>query len=203
MGLYIGEKEENYAFRAGHWLQHFLDMEALAHCKRLSVRHNNLTSLPTKGFRCPELVSLLIGFNEDLVEIPEGFFLNFPSVKVLDLRRTGLKSLPTSFFFNLPSLKVLDLRRTALKSLPTSFWQLIHLEFLDLSWTLIENILSKIGNLVHLQFLYLIQCTSLMSLPSEIGKLTNLKYLDVRCCENLIPFPHDIEVPLNCTIVEI
>lgn len=178
MGIYIGEKEENYAFRAGHRLQRFPDMEACADCTRISLRNNNITSLPTNEFRCPKLVSLMLGENIYLREIPQGFFLNFINLKVLDL-----SLLP-------------------LKSLPASLWQLIHLEFLDLGNTQIQSIPEDIGNLVHLQFLSIYNCAALIPLPGEIGKLPNLKHLDIRCCYRLVPLPHDIKVLLKCKIIE-
>lgn len=155
MGIYIGEKEDNYVFRAGQRLRHFPDMEALADCKRLTVRNNNITTLPTQEFRCPKLVSLLLGGNRGLTRIPEDFFLSFTSLRVLDLQ-------------GLP-----------LTSLPASLWRLIHLEFLDLSKSKIENISRGIGDLVHLQNLSLSNCVYLTSLLFGRENLRNLRYLDI------------------------
>jgi disease resistance protein RPS2 len=167
MAICLGENEENCVFRASQRLRHFPDIENQAVCKRLSVYDNNITSLPTKELRCPKLVSLFLGKNEELKEIPEGFFLNFTSLRVLEL------SIPV-------------------KSLPTSLWQLTHLEFLNLSWTEIEDISEDIGNLSSLQFLYLGYCRNLKALPSQVADLENMQYLYIKGCYNLREIPDEI-----------
>lgn len=171
MAICVGENEENCLFMAGRQLQHFPAIQSHEICKRLSVYDNNLKSLPAKELRFPKLVSLFLGKNEELREIPEGFLLGFPSLRVLEL------GIPV-------------------KSLPASLWQLIHLEFLDLSWTEIEDIPEDIVNLSRLQFLYLGYCRNLASLPSQLGDLENLKYIYIKGSTNLREIPEEI----ICTI---
>ena len=83
MAIYIGENEENCVLRAGQSLKHFPDIPASDNCRRISVMGNDIKSLPAE-LRCPNLVSLLMGVNEGLKEIPEAFFIN-PSLRVLDI----------------------------------------------------------------------------------------------------------------------
>lgn len=172
MAICVAENEENCVFRASQRLQHFPDIQNHAVCRRLSVYDNNITSLPTTDLRYPKLVSLFLGKNEDLKEIPAGFFLNFTSLRVLEL------SIP-------------------IKALPTSLWQLIHLEFLNLSWTEIEDIPEDISNLSSLQFLYLGYCRNLKSLPSQLGDLENMKYLYLKGCYNLRELPDEIDCKIE------
>lgn len=171
MAICLGENEENCVFMAGRQLQYFPHIQNHEDCKRLSVYDNNLKSLPTKELRCPKLVSLFLGKNEELKEIPERFLLGFTSLRVLEL------GIPV-------------------KSLPASLWKLIHLVFLDLSWTEIEDVPEDIVNLSHLQFLYLGYCRNLVSLPYQLGDLENLKYLYLKGSYNLREIPEEI----NCNI---
>ena len=96
----IGE-EENCVFRAAQSIGHFPHIEVPHDCKRISVRHNSIRSESL-----PELVSLALGENRDMGKIPDGFFLNFTSLRVLEL--SGID---------------------ALKSLPPSLWQLTQLQY--------------------------------------------------------------------------
>jgi Leucine-rich repeat (LRR) protein len=131
MAIYIGENEENCVLRAGQSLQHFPDIPASDNCRRISVMGNDIKSLPAKELRCPNLVSLAMGENMGLKEIPEAFFLN------------------------LTSLRVLAINGISMQSLRLSLWQLTLLEYLSLGFTEIEDISEEIGNLSYLQFLYL------------------------------------------------
>ena len=70
MAIYIGENEENCVLRAGQSLQHFPNIPASHNCKRISVCANDITLLPAKDLRCPKLVSLSLGRNSYLKEIP-------------------------------------------------------------------------------------------------------------------------------------
>lgn len=83
LAIRIGE-EENCVFRAGQSLGHFPHIEVPHDCKRISVRHNSIRSESLPELGCPKLVSLAMGENRDMTEIPDGFFLNFTSLKVLD-----------------------------------------------------------------------------------------------------------------------
>ena len=151
MEIYMRENEENCVFRAGQSLQHFPDIPGLDNCKRISVMGIDIKSLSAKELRCPKLVSLLMAANKGLKEIPEAFFLN------------------------LTSLRVLAIDDLSMQSLPSSLWQLTRLEWLYLAFSEIEDISEEIGNLSYLQFLYLNYCKNLKSFSSRIGELKNLK----------------------------
>ena len=165
--------------RAGQSLGHFPHIEVPHDCKRISVRHNSIRSESLPELGCPKLVSLALGDNRDMGKIPDGFFLNFTSLKVLEL-----SWIP------------------ALKSLPPSLWQLTQLEFLDLSGTMMESIPVGIGNLFRLQFLSFCNCYLLKSLPCEIGKLEKLKYLDLQGLCYLEFIPKEIKMLSKCKILE-
>jgi hypothetical protein len=176
MAIYIGENEENCVLRACQNLQHFPDIPASDNCRRISVLGNDIKSLPAKELKCPKLVSLLMGGNKGLKEIPEAFFLN------------------------LTSLRVLDIDGTSMRSLPSSLWQLTRLEWLSLAFSEVEDISEEIGSLSYLQFLYLNSCKNLKSLPNRIEELKNMKYLSLQGCDS-VAIPDDIRKLPGCEIV--
>jgi disease resistance protein RPS2 len=96
MEIYIGENEENCVLRACQSLQHFPDIPSSDNCRRISVFNNDIKSLSAKELRCPKLVSLLMGENKGLKEIPEAFFLNLTSLRVLAINDISMQSLPSS-----------------------------------------------------------------------------------------------------------
>ena len=97
MAIYIGENEENCVLRASQSLQHFPDIPASDNCRRISVSCNDIKSLPTE-LRCPNLVSLFMGENMGLKEIPEAFFLNLTSLRVLNISDISIQSFPSSLW---------------------------------------------------------------------------------------------------------
>lgn len=177
MAIYIGENEENCVMRAGQSLQHFPDIKDPHNCKRISVSGNDFTSLSAAELKCPKLVCLLLERNYQLKDIPQAFFLNFPS------------------------LRVLDLFEISMKSLPTSLWQLTQLEWLTLDLSEINEISEDIGNLSHLQFLRLWHCQKLKSLPSQMGELKNLKHLEMWPCPPTLVTDNLRRKLPNCKIV--
>jgi len=120
MAIYIGENEENCVLRAGQSLQHFPDIPGSDNCRRISVMGNDIKSLPAKELRGPNLVSLAMGENMGLKEIPEAFFLN------------------------LTSLRLLAIHGISVQSLPSSLWQLTRLEWLSLDFSVAEDISEDI-----------------------------------------------------------
>lgn len=177
MAMQVGAGE-NWSCMAGKRLQHFPVTEIKFDCKRISVYGNNITSLPSTGLKCPNLVTLILTQNRELKEVPE------------------------SFLIDLPSLRVLDLSHTQVKSVPTSLWQLRELRSLNLSYTQIEILSEAIRNLSNLQFFYLVNCTNLRSLPSQIGELRNLVCLDLWNSPHLKEIPPEIRSLSNCKIVQ-
>ncbi|KAG5520689.1 hypothetical protein RHGRI_033317 [Rhododendron griersonianum] len=96
---------------------------------RISFINHDLRSLPESP-DCPELLTLLLQGNENLEVIPETFFNNMPSLRVLDLSRTHIKSLPTSIskLDGLRELVLLDCEN--LEALPKEISALKELEVL-------------------------------------------------------------------------
>ncbi|KAF7123373.1 hypothetical protein RHSIM_Rhsim12G0032100 [Rhododendron simsii] len=96
---------------------------------RISFMNHDLRSLPESP-DCPELLTLLLQGNGNLEVIPETFFNNMPSLRVLDLSRTRIKSLPTSIskLDGLRELVLLDCEN--LEALPKEISALKELEVL-------------------------------------------------------------------------
>lgn len=171
-------KEEQHFAGISH-LTIFPGTEIEQDCKRISYYGNNILSLPPNELKYPKLVSLILGANKRLEEVPPQFLVNFTC------------------------LRVLDLSRTAIKSLPTTLWQLIQLEYLDLSCTEIEDISENINNLCRLQFLNLSQCSKLKSLPQAICNLSELQFLDLSGCSKLHSVPSQIHEIKNLKYLRI
>jgi len=166
LAIHIAAKER-YLFGASHHTI-FPETQIEEDCKRIALYGSNIRSLPPKKLKLPELVSLILGANKGLEEIPRQFLVNFTC------------------------LRVLDLSRTAIKSLPKALWQLIQLEYLDLSCTKIKDISENINNLCRLQFLNLSRCSKLKSLPQAICNLSELQFLDLFGCTSLDSVPSKI-----------
>lgn len=163
--IYIGQKEENWLFSAGPHLQSFPIEEETRDCKRISIFGSNARDLPM-DFNCPNLVSLWLMVNERLSKVPEGFLLNLPCLRVLELSHCQTSSLPSSVG-QLGQLEFLSLERCYyLNGLPDSICNLSRLQTLNLQW-----------------------CRSLHSLPSGIGELKRLKNLKLKGCDSLVTIP--------------
>ena len=94
-------------------------------------------------------------------------------------RNYKLRVIPPSFFDYMPTLQMLNLSRTGIKSLPDSRFQLVSLERLFLNGCHRLMMLSpKVGDLEKLEVLDL-EGAKIMNLPKEIKKLTNLICLEV------------------------
>ncbi|KAF7124073.1 hypothetical protein RHSIM_Rhsim12G0032500 [Rhododendron simsii] len=104
---------------------------------RISFMNRDLRSLPESP-NCPKLLTLLLQGNENLEVIPETFFNNMPSLQVLDLSRTRIKSLPTSIskLNGLRELVLLDCED--LEALPKEISALKELEVLYVGRSILE-----------------------------------------------------------------
>lgn len=132
MAIHIGQGEEKCLFLSGQHLQHFPSEEETSDRKRISVSYNEISVLPTDLKECPTLVTLLLGGNRKLEEIPDRFWVSFMSLKVLDLSHTSIKALLTSVG-ELRQLEFLNLKGCKeLTVLPDSICNLSHLQFLNL-----------------------------------------------------------------------
>eukprot|EP00253_Pinus_taeda_P007318 PITA_07318 len=168
----VNSRETSYlmdlGFRTRQNLQKFPGAEkGINNCKRIALGHNNISVLPT-DFRCPNLLTLMLQYNQSLREVPDGFLIN------------------------LTSLRVLDLSGTKIESLPMSLWHLTQLEYLGLDETLIKDLPEDICSLSQLQFLHLYGCRQLESLPCTMGQLENLRTLNLTRCCRLTGIPREI-----------
>lgn len=112
---------------------------------------NKFTRVPEK-LSCPQLVMLSLQSNINLTTIPESFD-GMPSLQVLNLSNTGIKSLPTTLF-RLCKLQALILRDCLdLVEIPPQIGDLEHLEVLDLQGTEINRLPNEVGNLSLLKLL--------------------------------------------------
>ena len=124
------------------------------HAKEIYLMDNELSVMPENP-RCLNLSALFLPRNYKLRVIPPSFFDYMPTLQILNLSRTGIKSLPDSLF------------------------QLVSLERLFLNGCHRLMMLSpKVGDLEKLEVLDL-EGAKIMNLPKEIKKLTNLICLEV------------------------
>lgn len=82
-----------------------------------------------------------------------------------------------NMFLNFTSLRVLDLNKSLITEFPSSISKLKHLRYLDLSSTMIEVLHDSISDLYNLQTLKLRDCRYLEELPKETRKMINLRHL--------------------------
>ncbi|KAK2993058.1 hypothetical protein RJ640_024932 [Escallonia rubra] len=117
----------------------------------ISLIDNELQSLPDQP-GCSILSTLFLQKNTKLSKIPQSFFKDMQSLRVLDLYYTGIESLPSSMS-KLLNLKVLYLNDCkALMELPSIIFE--HLEVLDIRGSGIKSIpahIEKFGYLKHLR----------------------------------------------------
>jgi Leucine-rich repeat (LRR) protein len=146
--------KELYLYRAGQYLEEFpQEWEVVLKAQRLSLRFNNLTRLPERRICAPELLSLLLGWNQ-IVSLPGSFLRSFQKLRVLDLSGGN-------FWY-----------------LPEELGDLKHLVWLDLSVCKnLETLPDAVRKLHVLKHLNLRDCTSLKYLPSGIVGLTSLEDL--------------------------
>nr|XP_023916930.1 disease resistance protein At4g27190-like [Quercus suber] len=122
--------------------------------REIYLMDNELSDLPENP-RCPNLSALFLPRNYKLRMIPQPFFNFMPSLQILNLSRTGIKSLPDSL------IRLVSLKRLFLN---------------DCHRLMILS--PKIGDLKQLEVLDL-EGANIMDLPKEIKNLTNLTCLEV------------------------
>ncbi|GLU05975.1 hypothetical protein SLE2022_230470 [Rubroshorea leprosula] len=150
--------------------------------KKLSLMANDILKVPLSlSPKCSTLSTLILSSNSNLSEIPESFFGEMLTLKVLDLSSTAIETLPNSIseLKNLSTLRLQLCKK--LKYLP-SLANLRGLKKLDLHKAGIEVVPQGMGMLISLEYLDLLFCPNLKEIP--IGLLLNLsslQYLAV-CC---------------------
>ncbi|PSS24003.1 Disease resistance protein [Actinidia chinensis var. chinensis] len=118
----------------------------------IALMKNEFSSLPTKP-NCPNLRFLFLQNNRFLRTISDSFFDDMPSLEVLDLSKTRVRSLPASLF-KLTGLQALFVRDcNSLDELPPEVGNLEQIKVLDLWGTEVYNLPDEIAKLKHLRSL--------------------------------------------------
>ncbi|GLU05974.1 hypothetical protein SLE2022_230460 [Rubroshorea leprosula] len=150
--------------------------------KKLSLMENNILKVPLSlSPKCLTLSTLILSSNPNLSEIPESFFGEMLTLKVLDLSGTAIETLPNSIseLKNLSTLRLQLCKK--LKYLP-SLANLKGLKKLDLHRAGIEVLPQGMEMLISLEYLDLLFCPNLKGIPTGILlNLSSLQYLAV-CC---------------------
>ncbi|XP_030948976.1 disease resistance protein At4g27190-like [Quercus lobata] len=153
--------------------------------KMIFLMDNELSNLPERP-SCPKLLALFLQRNHQLRVIPSSFFDLMPSLTILNLSKTRIKSLPKSLF-KLMSLEALILRNCErLAQLPSEVGSLGRLEVLDLQGTEIEKLpdeISELASLRHLKvsFYGSVNQSECVRLPHELvphGIISSLSELE-------------------------
>lgn len=179
----VAEEEENFYCRVGRDLTALNEHEISERTWTVFMSGNKLTSL-SESFRAPQVRSLVMMFNKDFTVIPKRVMGSMVSLKVLNLRRTSLKSLPDSVGC-LKQLVWMDLSYTPIKTLPQSFTNLVNLEILSLNGSSITELPYGLHKLASLKFLDLMYCKDLQYVPCSISNMTSLQSLQMMYCDSL------------------
>ncbi|KAM5573635.1 hypothetical protein ABKV19_013265 [Rosa sericea] len=146
------EDEDGFLVKAGCGLKIWPCRLGEGHTA-ISLMKNDIRELPEE-LVCPKLQILLLQENDDLDQIPDTFFENTSSLRVVDLSYTSVSSLSKSFI-HLSNLQGL---------------------YLDSCQNISD--ISVLKNLKKLEILSMKEYP-LKELSTEIGNLTNLRVLDV------------------------
>ncbi|PWA36861.1 hypothetical protein CTI12_AA595830 [Artemisia annua] len=157
--------------------------------REIHLTNNILSELPDNP-KCPILVYLFLHSNQDLMDVPITFFDNMPSLQVLDLSSTSLKSLPSSIS-KLTTLRKLFVRNCDLMmELPPEIGSLKHLKVVDSEGTQLIYLPEQVGSLTKLECLkfslynfpdkYKRSNQNVQIIPAaELSKLVHLKELSI------------------------
>ncbi|XVF35062.1 hypothetical protein REPUB_Repub18cG0112500 [Reevesia pubescens] len=123
--------------------------------QRISLLDNGITGLKEVPM-CPNLLTLLLQWNN------------------------GLNRIPDDFFQSMSALRVLDLSFTSIRKVPLSINQLSELRHLNLAATKITTLPKELGSLAKLNHLNLLRTYSLQTIPHEaISGLSELVVLNL------------------------
>ncbi|KAK6930488.1 NB-ARC [Dillenia turbinata] len=141
-----------FLLRAGAGLVEPPSNEDWQFSKMIFLMDNELSTLPEIPL-CRNLLALFLQRNYRLRSLPPSLFECMPSLQVVNLSKTKIKTLPSSMF-RLKNLQVLILRDCEhLFTLPPEIEGLEHLKLLDLHGTKISSLPDQIGKLRSLNHL--------------------------------------------------
>ncbi|KAL0425728.1 UNVERIFIED_CONTAM: Disease resistance protein [Sesamum radiatum] len=141
--------------------------------------NNQIRELPNAVRGCPTVSTLLLQWNQELEEIPDGFLAAFMSLKILDLSGCYIKSLPSCLDRHVELRALVLVNCSSLETLP-SLWGLAKLQVLVCSGTGISTLPQGMGKLTSLRHLDLSFNLNLEAIPAEVMPgLSKLEYLDM------------------------
>ncbi|XP_044485059.1 probable disease resistance protein At5g63020 [Mangifera indica] len=117
--------------------------------EKVSLMENHITGIPSHMSPNCQALSILLLQGNPLQVIPEVFFVNMPSLKILDLSYTEIENLPNSIS-NLKNLKALLLNHCKQLTKLPSLENLLALKNLDLGFTKIPGMPEGIERLTKL-----------------------------------------------------
>jgi internalin A len=150
-----------------------IELAARFGSKELNLSNHQLTSVPPKIAKLPDLNSLDLS-NNQLTSVPPEI-TRLTNLTSLNLAGNQLTSLPPEIA-SLTNIGRLDLSENQLTSLPLEIARLTNLVYLDLSRNQLVSVFPEIASLTKLTYLD-IGRTQIKGLPPEIAKFTNLDTL--------------------------
>jgi internalin A len=158
----------------------------LTNLSALSLRHNQLTTLPAVIGQLINLSVLNLSHNQ-LTTLP-AVIAQLINLSVLNLSHNQLTTLPAEIA-QLTNLSALSLGGNQLTTLPAVIGQLTNLSELSLGGNQLTMLPAVIGQLTNLSWLDL-RSNELVNLPQAIQRLISLEKLDLR--GNLLQIPPEI-----------
>ncbi|EEF44758.1 probable disease resistance protein At5g63020 [Ricinus communis] len=190
MGLRIAcncaRTKETNLVQAGALLIEAPEARKWEHIKRMSLMENSirvLTEVPT----CPELFTLFLCHNPNLVMIRGDFFRSMKALTVLDLSKTGIQELPSGIS-DMVSLQYLNISYTVINQLPAGLMRLEKLKYLNLEHN--ENLYmipkQLVRSLSRLQALRMLGCGPVHYPQAKDNLLSDgVCVKELQCLENL------------------
>lgn len=123
--------------------------------------------------------------HNSLSEIELGTIPMCPCLTTLLLQKNPFTKLPDSFFSEMYSLKVLNLSETSIKKLPDTISELRNLRALLLESCKRLNFVPSLVKLTNLRELDLSLCWALKDVPHGMEQLVDLRFLDIEGTKDL------------------
>ncbi|XP_058067680.1 LOW QUALITY PROTEIN: disease resistance protein RPS2 [Magnolia sinica] len=159
-------------------------VERWTEVERISLMDNEINAL-VEGPNCPNLLTMMLQWNNSLNKISNSFFHLMPALRVLDLSFTSLKELPGSIG-GLVKLRYLNLSRTKITALPKELGSLGKLRHLDVQRTRALRTVpyEVISNLSGLQVLNLYYSFGDWDVEG-VGDGSGVSFTDLECLQHL------------------
>ncbi|KAG5224076.1 disease resistance protein [Salix suchowensis] len=184
MAIHILQENSHVIVKSGVQLKELPDAEEWTETlKIVSLMQNKFEKIPSSHSPiCPNLSTLLLCQNHQLVFIAESFFKQLHGLKVLDLSHTGIEKLPESVsdLVSLTALLLIDCGRL---SYVPSLEKLRALESLDLYGTSLEKMPQGMEFLSNLRYFRINGCGEKKFPSGILPKLSHLQVFALgECC---------------------